>query len=248
MKLGLELPTKHLDLFTPLTDMDFVLAQNVLDDEDYARFYEKSSMRTGRLTILDNGFHEMGAPLPPTELIQVAERIKPNFVVAPDWFGQAKKTYEAFDAFDKLGAIKKENLSVVMQGQGESELNYFFSAVYKRVDCLCFPFRANRAGWMQTLVNSFPPSHHKWPPYIHLLGMSTWEDIEAWRVFGKRFNLMLSIDTAKPIKWGMLGEHIGYGKNVRGAEVSSATLHKAVLTDKQLSDVTWNIAYLQRFV
>src|SRR5262245_2551389 len=82
----MEIPKSMLAKLSPLTDLDFALAHEVLADKAYAEFYA-SQAAAKRFVILDNGFHEKGHPLEPTELVEAAKRINASVVIAPDKIG-----------------------------------------------------------------------------------------------------------------------------------------------------------------
>src|SRR5690242_8773778 len=96
MKLAMEIPQAHLEEFSRLTDVDFVLAHLVLTNKEYAEFYQDRS-KAGRRVVLDNGMHETGKPLTVPELIEACRRVHPSVVIPPDEIGNAKFTYDGFE-------------------------------------------------------------------------------------------------------------------------------------------------------
>ena len=245
MKLGLELPTKVLTQLSQLTDIDFCLAQNALEDPEYAKFFKGQSAK-GRMVILDNGFHEMGHPLSIPELEKAFGLVNPSFVVSPDWFGKPIETFDAFQQAKKV--FPKEKLAVCLAANGEIDLPQFFMNVCGEAGMLCLPYRANRKEWFISLIHMFP--RMRWPKYLHLFGMSTFDDLlyfrEATIYYGWKCG-DVSVDTAKPIKHGLLGKYIHEEMDLRHADISSITLHKQIPNQAQLEACLFNIAYLRRF-
>jgi len=251
MKLSLELPTAYLDYFSKLTDFEFCLAQVALESPEYAEFYKKQG-KAGRMVILDNGFHEMGRPLSVPELEKAVELVTPSLVVAPDWIG---KPVETFDAFEKMAVRMKghpsTSLAAVLVGRDQQERASYFMNVAPRVKMLCFPYREPRQVWFQELFESYPRVE-AWPQFIHLLGMSDFEEAQWWKRIERRWPFppyTLSIDTAKPVKWGLENIPMDFDTNPRGSKVSSADLHKITDIDPaKMQMILRNLAYLRRFI
>jgi hypothetical protein len=245
MRLTFELPTKYLRQLSKLTDLDFALAQNCLEDPKYAEFF-KSQSKAGRMVICDNGAYELGHSLPIAELEKVFAMINPSFIVSPDKLGDPEFTFKSFEQFRKK--IPKERIAVCMAGRDEKERQSFFMNVAPNCDMLCLPFREPRKDWFTELLHANPRG--RWPRYLHLFGMSTYQDLiffsQAPQLNGWS-SWEVSLDTAKPIKWGMEIKEMSSDVSPRGSKVSSATLHKEELTDAQVQMTLYNIAYLRRF-
>jgi hypothetical protein len=252
MKLSIELPTKYLAYFSRLTDLDFCLAQVALQDAEYAKFFNAQA-KAGRMVILDNGFHEMGRPLSVPELEKAVELVEPSFVVAPDAIGKPVETFDWFEQMEKrMRDHPSTRLAAVVVGLDSQERAAYFNNVAPRCAMLCLPYREPRRTWFTELLEQFP--RPRWPEYLHLLGMNEFEEVNWF----KRFFIInglewgphcVSVDTAKPLKWGLEKKLLNYDSSPRGSSVSSATLHNiSSISDEQLVFIMNNIAYLRRFV
>jgi hypothetical protein len=250
MKLSLELPPLLLEEISPLLEVDFALAQHVLDSKTYADFYRRQRANS-RYVILDNGFHELGHPLSIPELKEAAERIEPSVIVAPDWLGKPKETFDAFlDMYTSLGS--KFRIGVVLAGSSSEERHRFFAATHRKASLLCLPFREPRFVWFKELVGAFGSSNYVWPSKLHLLGVNTLHELTEFKDFFKKVNFpeeRVSVDTAKPIKWAMAGKRFYTEMNLRNAPFSSNDVPKIEkLTPTQKADLLYNIAFLRKYV
>jgi len=238
MKLGMEIPTKYLPDWSPLCDFDFALAHKVLEDPRYEKFY--ATRPKGREVILDNSMHELGKPLSPAELEIAAKRINADYVIAPDMLGEVEKNYEWFVQTHRvLGSRFK--IAVVMCGRTQEERELFLGNV-REASLLCLPFREDRLGWYR--------DHHKtlerWDR-IHLLGVSTPEDLRWFSNRAKRdVPFRWSVDTSKPIKWGLCRKLTSAMSSLRGAPVdSNELLNVDDVSEEQMVHIFYNIAHLR---
>jgi hypothetical protein len=219
----------------------------VLEDDYYADFYAKQS-KAGRFTVLDNGFHELGHPLSPAELVVAADRIKPSVVIAPDRLGDQRF---GLDQFDELRHIlpQEYGVGVVLAGVSPAERAEMFMKTMSHCKMLCLPFREPRFEWFCDLLEKIP-KYIKWPPRIHLLGVN-----ELWelRAFREKFDELgieskrTSVDTSKPIKFGIAGKRFSEDiPTLRG----SGSLMDAEKTaaSKHMSDVMYNVAFLRKYL
>lgn len=246
MRLMAEIPIKHLEEFSPLLDGDFALAHLVLENKQYAEFYA-SQAKAGRLVILDNSMHELPAPLSVGEILEAADKIKPSFVIPPDKLGDVKFTYDQFEIFRKANLRHGHRLAAVLCGSNAAERGMYYSNIRQYIDMVCLPFREPRLEWFQELVQSMP-KHTSWPPYIHLLGVSTLDELSV-------FNQVLdnlgwprerrSVDTNKMINWGLKNKRILGMENVRGAGKMNFN-HEMDISQKL--DSFYNLAYMRKFL
>ena len=240
IRLAMEIPTAFLQKWSPLCDLDFALAHRVLEDEVYASFYAHRPSR--RELILDNSMHELGKPLSVELLGEAAARVHANIVIAPDLLGQLDRNLEWFrETYSTLGGTYK--IGVVLCGETFEEREQFLSAVLP-ADVLCLPFREARLEW---LIGHQAQIVRRWAR-IHLLGVSTLEELPAFSTKARIFELDMSVDTSKPIKWGL--EKLGIlGRPLRGAPTSSAellSLQKVTLD--QEATIYYNIASLRSYL
>jgi hypothetical protein len=214
IRLALEIPAASLRIWQPFTDLDFVLAHKVLEDRAYAEFFRLRSL--DRELILDNSMHELGVSLPILDLLEACERVNATHVIAPDKLEDPAWTLEQFNALAErnLGL----NTAVVLAGDTPEEREHFLEQT-TTASLLCLPFRRSRLEWFF--------EQHLWTRRrrFHLLGMSSFHEVDAWAWIADQFpRLNLSIDTGKPFKAGLLGRIMDDGFSLRGMPVSSADL------------------------
>lgn len=238
----MEIPTKLLPTISGLVDLDFILAQLVLEDKEYAEFFRNSK----RFKILDNGFHETGQPLSLTELQEAAKLCNPDVLIAPDWLGDASRTYEGLVAAKKKFSGQYK-LGTVLQGKTREERLSFFNAVRQDTYLLCLPFKSDRFEHFRELVQS-TPKYIQWPPKIHLLGMKS---LQETRLFADLFDDLgishrTSIDTGKLVKFGLAKDCITEYTELRGKGlIDHATKD---VTAEQMANIFYNVAFARKFM
>jgi hypothetical protein len=241
-----EIPTRHLSELSPLLDGDFALAHLVLENKDYAEFYLEQSKR-GRMVILDNSMHELPASLSVGEILEAADRIKPSFVIPPDKLGDVKFTYDQFDLFRKQNLRHGHRLAAVLCGSNPAERAMYYQNVRQYIDMVCLPFREPRLDWFLELLRAMP-RHATWPPFIHLLGVNTLDELTVFcqvldQAGWPRANR--SVDTNKMVKWGLKNKRMDKLESVRGA---GALDFNTELDVSQKLDTLYNIAYIRKFL
>lgn len=246
MRLMAEIPKAWLKPLSPLFDGDFAIAHQILEDKYYAEFYAEQSKK-GRFVILDNAFHELGHPLTPQELLEAADRIKPTIVIAPDKIGDQHFTLVKF--FETLEVMPPEiGVGVVIQGVSPAERAEMFMKTVKRAKMLCLPFKEPRFEWFCDLLEKIP-KHIQWPPRLHLLGVNELWELKAFRDKIAELGIsprLVSIDTSKPIKYGILRQRLKEDTVLRGAGPLAELEKKA--DSKCMEDVLYNIAFLRRYL
>jgi len=247
MLLACEIPTHYLLEWNAMTDLDFVLAHRVLEDEGYARFHR--NRRAARELILDNSLHELGASLPIADLLRAAQLVRADYVISPDRFGDPDWTIEQYWQLQEAaeGAFC---LGVVLHGQTEDERRSFLQDV-NSADMLCLPYRANRLAWYEESREYI----HDWWFRIHLLGVNTLDELRSFAAHSKKKTgsqsrvARWSVDTSKPIKLGIDGRRIDDGVTLRGASTSSKELLGITeLSEAQRELCEHNLDYLHSFV
>jgi hypothetical protein len=238
MKLAAEIPTKYLTDWSPLFDLDFALAHKVIENKSYERFY--AGREKGRQLILDNSMHELGRPMEPIELEEACKRVNPDYIIAPDMLGEVEQNYEWYVQTSRLLGSRCK-IAVVMCGRSSEERELFLGNV-REASLLCLPFREDRLLWYR--------EHHKslerWDR-VHLLGVSTPEDLRWFSNRAKRDTpFRWSVDTSKPIKWGLQRKLTSTLPTLRGCPLSSAELLDVDDVDEnQLVHIFHNIAHLR---
>jgi hypothetical protein len=178
VNLALEIPTKHLEEFSKLTDIDFALAHLVLSDKVYEDFFREQKRR-GRRVILDNGMHEMGKALSVAEILEAAKRIDPTVVIPPDKIGDAQFTHDGFQMMRKHPALRWDPALVIQGATPEDRVNLFMHG-RQYTYTVMFPFREPRTAWFMDMINRVPKTV-PWPQYLHLLGVNDLEEIRLWQ-------------------------------------------------------------------
>lgn len=235
------------EALTPTLDFDFALAHLVLEHKDYAEHYAESAKR-GRIVLLDNSMHENGHSLSVVELAEACKRIEPSFVIAPDRIGDMKFTYEGFKALrDELPRrFLRTKLAICIQGESHEQRCALFEATAKHASMICFPFREPRLHWFEQLASSIP-QYVRWPPYLHLLGISSLEELVRWN---SRLDALqwprhrTSVDSNKPLRFAYNGTRMSETLELRGATWPK---EMAWLPDVERTAL-FNIAFTRRFL
>lgn len=236
--LALEIPESRLADWSPYTQLDFVLAHKVLESPKYARFFKHRV--AGRELILDNSVHELGTPLDPITLVEAAERVDATYVISPDRLEDAVWTIAQSLALRRM-LNGRARLASVLTGDSIRERRNVLDA-YRGVDMLCLPYRRTRLEWFfehREIILS------RWDR-IHLLGVSSLEELSAWKWIADRFpGVSFSVDTAKPVKWGLLERDLRTLEEIRHAPVPSKDLLDTdEISPKQDAMVRKNITFL----
>ena len=196
-------PLNYLELAN-LGDADFILAQHVLEYEDYAKFYKESK----RWKIMDNGAFEQDTLSMP-ELLEAGRRVKADVIVLPDIPGDPDKSYWlSLYSLDELPEIDRKEFMwmVVPHGRTVDEYLYYARKWLHELD------RWQVMGlsildlykWSTRLRPFVVPKilelQRQYNFGIHLLGLD--EPLELYLYSKYRFTGHLdSVDTSLPITW-----------------------------------------------
>jgi len=236
IRLAMEIPTAFLKEWSKLCDFDFVLAHKVLESEEYAKFF--SDRPRGRKLIMDNSMHELGHPLSAAELLEAAKRCRADYVIAPDKLKEVEQNYTWFKETHRLLGTKYK-IAAVLCGNDLQERIKFLGNV-RHASMICLPYREPRYSWFREQIEFLDA---RWADSIHLLGVNELAELWQWQQ-EPTFNF--SIDTAKPIKWGLLGKSILTEATLRGAPISSAELLNLKTTSaEQRAAIFYNVAALR---
>jgi hypothetical protein len=177
-----------MDNFIGEQDFFFALAPWVLKDEAYSNFFLQ------RPTVMDNGVHETGEPLPAELLLEAASLIEPMAIIPPDYLYDWHRTYEGFQ--DMAAMVPVEKLWPVVQGRSIDELMLLAEqyAVH-RVTKVCLPYRL-RAG----IRNDLAMRLKTFGLEIHFLSLTRLEELYFMRMVPNA-----SFDTGKPFRWAQQG-------------------------------------------
>ena len=242
IELAMEIPRALLKDISPLCDFEFCLAQET-DNEEYAKFYKEAVEKIGRTCIMDNGFHELGRPLSVLERFAAANKVNPTYVIAPDMLADLKWTFEEWKKCKHVFRDSKVKVIPVLVDAPELDQKSFILNIDG--DVLCLPFRRPRLNWYRFHREEIRKKFQ----HIHLLGINTLEELEAFSQLGYEDGIRLTVDTSKPVKWGLLKQRLISLDSVRGAPIHSSSLIGVEnVSQEQLGTISWNIAYLRRFL
>lgn len=233
MRFSMEIPTGFLEKWSPLCDLDFVLAHQVLEDEQYRTFF--ASRPAGRQLILDNSMHELGQPLEPEKLLDAASMVNADFVVAPDQLGRPDWNLKSYKDTCRLFKGSKTSVAVVLSGRDKDERRKYIKAV-DMAAMIMLPYREPRLAWYLEMPKTFERF-----PWVHLLGVNTLDELQTFNNLCGNSD-QWSIDTSKPVKAGICGRDILDGESLRGIPVSSKDLlYIETLRPEQEDRVLMNI-------
>lgn len=116
IKLGLDCPTKWLEQVQPLGDYDWVMADFVLTNKEYADYYAESK----RFKILNNRKRATGVPIGASKIWEALQKIEADLIVAPDWYLDNGRTLKAYMEFVK--EFGEDAVIGVIQGKEDKEI------------------------------------------------------------------------------------------------------------------------------
>jgi len=244
MKLCVIPPLNHLELANYGT-ADFILAQFVLEYDEYADFY--ASRDTWK--IMDNGAYEERQSLDTDELLEAVARVQPNVVVVPDIPREPEASFTLSKNFlEEVSQSTETNClwMVVPHGENVQEFMRYvekFIALRKELkwdyiglsilDLYKWNFRARplvvREIHYLSRVHGF---------YIHLLGLDEPVELQAYRGMD-----IESVDTSLPITRAARGERIHFMTEWK--PLPRIDLQKTRLTRKQYELAVYNIRVLR---
>jgi hypothetical protein len=241
IRLSMEIPTAYLSEWSAWTDLDFVLAHRVLEDAAYAEFHARRPI--DRELILDNSMHELGEALPVSDLVEAAKRCRADVIIPPDALGEPKKNVawyaQTVTAFDYRYAV-----GCVLCGRDSRERLAVLNS-YKGAPILFLPYRESRLTWYLELEARIRRRFKR----IHLLGVNTLDEVRCFASYSADDSINWSVDTAKPIKWGVALESLKAKSSIRGASLSSKDLlDLRDLSAEQLAQIDINVRQLREFL
>ena len=209
MRLALECPTRMLEQIQPFADFDWVLADRMLKEPEYAKYYAE----TGKVKFLDNSVNELGEPLDLEQMAKAREMLGPStcYIVSPDWLGDSRKTLEAYASALKL--FPPQFVVPVLQGASFEEvldcLGAYMSVVAQGARIILsipYDIASERTDppELMSLRRALVVSQLPKEVSVHLLGFTSLNEF-IW--YKDRHNV-LSIDTGLPILLGLQGKGI----------------------------------------
>jgi len=88
-------------------------------------------------------------------------------------------------------------------------------------------------------------------PRVHLLGVNELPELNEWtKIAASMPYWKWTLDTSKPIKWGLNGTRFKHGVSYRNCPLRHARYleWKNPLTPTEEADIFYNIAYLRRYL
>lgn len=238
-----------LDRWTPLTDLDFILAHKVLQDPKYARHFLHRPK--GRELILDNSTHEFGKPLPLSDLHTAAELVNADMLIAPDIVNETMSLEQyrlniqwMQDTIMEFAGTKTL-IAGVLCGHSKRHRDEYLDQT-GLLDVLCFTFHdSHRLTWYHDFEQH--DSFHTFKR-VHVLGVSSLDEMERWYEISERYpGCDMSIDTTKAVKWGAQGKKIDTLKSLRGGPIDAkAVLELDTFSEEQIQCVEYNIEVLKK--
>lgn len=184
----------------PFADFDFILAHLYLKDKDYAKYYKAST----RFKILDNSTNELGEPCSLEDIKTVADDCNPNYVVAPDWIGDAIKTLEAFTKATEMFGVSK--VIPVIQGATLEEAINCANTYGKGLMAVPYDIGSTKDDEPEVMAlrRALLISNLPLEMSFHLLGFTS---LQEFQFYARRPNVV-SLDTGVPIMLGLTGKDI----------------------------------------
>lgn len=201
MKLSLECPDELLDMVQPFADFDWILVNRYLESGVYAEYYRNSD----KIKFVDNSVTEKGEPCSAEELRQVMDDCKADYVIAPDWIGEYKKTVEAYR--ECIGKLPKEKVIGVLQGGSPEEALKCLEVYEHKIVAVPYRVGGSEKGdpnELMALRRELVVAHVPSDRLVHLLGYTHSSEF-AWYV--NRPNIW-GVDTDVPIRAGLAGQDL----------------------------------------
>jgi hypothetical protein len=194
MDLMLIAPYSMLDIAEQFGDAHFVLS-GVWLNREAREFFRQSK----KWKLLDNGAYELGYPIPFDELLKLAEEIRANEIVCPDFFKVRDGTYEATKEFIEALTSKQRKqfkLLAVPQATSPSEWIESYKDMAKlNVDGIALPIWLQKHFKARPSVFGYLQKKHLLDDtkYYHLLGLDDYSELYAYPKGAIR-----SVDTSLP--------------------------------------------------
>ena len=207
--LSYESPTAHVQFIQANTELDFIITPYVLKSKEYAKAYAQRPK--GRVAILDNGKFELVHPMGMDIVMEAAERIRADYVIPPDYFGDFEQTKRSLDKFLNVSKGRGYKIAPVVVGKDPLELAkcYDYYTTIKEIDMLCLSFLTDRVATLRLIKRVDMSKRH------HLLGFDTRRELTLCMDL---LQVSVSLDTSKPISatnaWKLLRD-VGRGKYPR---------------------------------
>lgn len=197
MLVSYECPVSLLEGVQKYTDYEYCLAHLFLTNASYRKFFIEKARKEH--LILDNGCYEMKEPLKPEDLIKIAETLKPEYLVAPDYLGDSGKTIESFKEFKSL--YKGKIAGVAHHKDNLQDFFETLSFMFQEADLVMIPFLNFKSGLerKEAIFKAVEKGYWDYSKPVHLLGC---RELVEFKGYSKLSNIK-SIDTSNPIKYAV---------------------------------------------
>ena len=247
-------------------DYDYILVHLLEQEPEYLDFFESSTLRMGRKSLMDTSIFELGSAFDTDKYATWVDRINPTEYILPDVLEDYEGTIESSRKFQqKFGKLLKGKQIGVVQGKSFEEIKSCYRVLDRElnVDKIAISFDYS---YYRTLF----PHPNKWVSFMmgrvmligmlfedglafnrnkphHLLGCSNPLEFKFYK--HSDFDFIESIDTSSPVVHGLYSkrysEEIGSWNKV---SVKLADLIKACPSEEEKSIIMENIALFRSYV
>lgn len=224
LKVSHESPLSMMLESRNYNDYDYALAHIMTKYPNYLQFFIDSRKVYDREVILDSGIFETGHALNSAEYIEVAKKIKPTLIIAPDVLEDHNQTIANFQQFKdtyKNTLYKECNTAIigVVQGKTYKELQNCYIYMSRHADMIALSFDYSffvnnmngenkwekmMRGRQQFVTNLINENIWDWDKSVHCLGASLPQEFKYY--INRNIYNIISCDTSSPIIHGLLGK------------------------------------------
>ena len=224
-----------------------VIAQYLRKYPETMEFFKKQ-IKMGHEIILDNGAYEFGSPMERDEYYKVIEELKPQIVVAPDSWKNAKETIVLHDEFKRWkiekGYDEKGNYNFITMSVPQGKTLFEYVDCCQEMDITPSDILGvsvgswhDKSGIVRAFIAEYLSQHEL--PKLHMLGL--WNAREILRC--KELPRVRSVDTSMPFKLAKHGQM--FSPEVVNIEKMDFEM---VLDDQQIELAEINLERMRNFV
>lgn len=250
MKISHETPISLLPYSLVFNDYAYCLAHLYKQNTQYREWYKN----TNQSILLDNGAHELGQSIYPSDLFDIITELKPESYILPDKVHDARTTRRLGLEFLSKYHTPHSTAIAVIQGQTEHELyqeyKFWSSIVDKVAISFDYPFAVvdpspiNRAMVRVNYIQRWYKEGKLNKTPIHLLGAWVPQEFQ----FYTHIKQIVSCDTSHPVSAGF--ERTRYDQThgmLSKPILSIKDWLEWVPTDDEKNDIIHNIEVFRRF-
>ncbi len=254
IQIAIIAPTAHLTTLSGYGDTAYfmALAQEVLLDAEYARFFRERS-EAGQWVILDNGACELGESVDGEPLLEAFRLVRPQQLILPDKIDDGAGTYELVRAFLAKYATQLGGTRLTAVAHGRDYTDWLSSwrqltslpqvgamAIGKTAPAFpdARPDYARIAALEHLVSKGLLPEHMT----VHVLGSADAVHLELAQL--RQFGFVTGLDTSAPVVHGASGIRFEEGTAYR--KLATHLPMSAQLSPDQLEDCMYNIDIMRR--